>query len=154
MKKLKPIEIYLPIYRCAIVIFFEYSAEEMKKFGLKRNIKEETLPRKWIRDTESVIEEKIGGFATNFGEKNRDVLVWVKNIPRTSTEYGVLYHELYHAVDLVFFGIDQNTLGYNKDGMSEPRAYLYQYIINECNRILWNLPKEKGTSRSHKSVRK
>lgn len=142
--KIKPIEIHLDIYRCVIVVFCGHSLEEIKKIGLRKGISKDTLNRKFLRQTEETLEENIGGFCSPYGENNRDILVWVKKRPLIAHEYGVLYHELYHAVDMIFAGIDKNTLGYAKEGISEPRAYLYQHLVNRCNQVLWPAPKRKN----------
>jgi len=131
---MKPIEIYLAIYRCTVVVFCGHTSQEMKSI-IKKKL---DLPPKWYRDLEDITEENIGGATTTLGEKNRDVIVYLKKIPKVASEFGVLYHELYHAVDLVMSGIDKHNLCYDKDGMSEPRAYLYQYLVDKCHNVLWD----------------
>jgi len=51
--------------------------------------------------------------------------------------YGILYHELYHAVDYIARNIDGETILYNEHKNSEPRAYLYQYLANQANTFFW-----------------
>jgi hypothetical protein len=74
------------------------------------------------------------GFCCNLGLCNADVLVWVqKRLCKTSSaaEFGVLYHELMHAVDRICArkGIDD----------TETRAYLFEFLANECHKVLWNV---------------
>lgn len=145
-EKVKPIEIYLDIYRCSVVVFCGTSPEEIRSLALRRGISKEILNKKFMRETEAIMEEKIGGFCVPFGEDCRDILVWVRKIPKFNSEYRVLYHELYHAVDMVFAGIDKNTLGYAKEGVSEPRAYLYDHLVYKCQQVLWppvKIPRKK-----------
>lgn len=142
-EKVKPIEIYLDIYRCSVIVFCGQTPEEIRRLARRRGMSQETLNKKFMRETEAIMEEKIAGFCVPFGEENRDILVWVRKIPKFNSEYRVLYHELYHAVDMVFAGIDKNTLGYAKEGVSEPRAYLYDHLVFKCQQVLWPAVKSK-----------
>lgn len=134
--RMKPLEIHLPVYAMTVIVFVDHSPEEIKKLAIKRGVNVEAFTKDWMRGCEDAGNEA-GGYCTTIGEKNRDVLVWVKKRPRTAREFGTLYHELYHAVDQIFFDIDRHSLGYAKDGHSEPRAYLYQFLVNKCNNALW-----------------
>lgn len=134
-KKLDYIEIPVNIYRRTVVVFFGATAKEMCDFGKSRGIRdfsEESL--KWMKET---IAGTAMGFTLNYGDDNPDILVWLRIRPRTASQFGVLYHELYHAVDFIASHTDEKNKWYSEDGMSEPRAFLFEYLANECNRKLW-----------------
>lgn len=131
----KMIEIHLGIYRLTVVVFIEYGLEEIKKIlnkkGFKMDDKSE-FSKMWMRGAEDAHEDA-SGYCSTIGDKSPDVIVWVKKRPKTSREFGTLYHELYHAVDIIFYGIDRE----GKLGVSEPRAYLFEHLVTKCNQELW-----------------
>jgi len=138
-KQINIIEIPIDIYRMSVVIFFDTTLDKMMKWGIKNNINKERFTDEWKEWVNDEIKNSGGGFCVEYGKDNRDILIWIKKKPETSKEYGVLYHEIYHAVDGIAVSIDIENKFYAKNGMSEPRAYLFEYLINYCNNILWNL---------------
>ena len=100
-KQVKKIEIPVQIYRMSVVVFFGATMNEIIKWGIKNNIQEKRFTdewKKWVGDT---IKEQPNGFAINYGDNNRDILIWLKKQPKVSSEFGWLYHELYHAVYII-----------------------------------------------------
>jgi len=135
--KNKNIEIRVPIYRMSVIIFFDSTLDEIIKYGIKHKIKKERFSNNWKEEVKDMIDSDINGFTVDYGENNRDILIWLRKKPEKMSEYGVLYHELYHAVDIIAVDCDDSHMFYNKHGMSEPRAYLYEFLINCCNTVLW-----------------
>ena len=102
-------------------------------YGQKRGLK---LSPDWVN---SIIAVRDGstGWATHYGDDNTDVVIWLKVKPKRASQYGVLYHEVYHAVDIIAHDLDPQYGLYDKVGMSEPRAYIYEHIVNQLNSKLW-----------------
>lgn len=74
-------------------------------------------------------------FKMSIGEKSEFVkgycvqsegatVIWLPRIPETAFEFGVLYHEVYHAVDFIL-----RKKGVEDRG--EPYAYLLGYVIHQ-----------------------
>lgn len=125
-KESKYIEIFLAIYRCTVVITWEQNKQKIIKAMQRCGIH---LTDDWQKDFH-YYGEKATGVCMALGDGNTDILVWLKERPRKAKQYGVLYHELFHAVDILS---DSHNLG----GEKEARAFLYEYLVNEANRILW-----------------
>ncbi len=135
MKKLqlKLIEIPIKLYKVSVVIFFGGDIEFIIKTGIKKGIKKEQFTKKWKNWIEDEMKEG-QGICCDYGENNKDVLVWMWKRPETLKDYGILYHELYHAVDYI-----ADSRGFDSiDKLSEPKAYLFEYLFNEASLILWN----------------
>lgn len=141
-KKQPPLKIELAIYRRSVVVFFESTIKEVVDWGLKYDIEKEKLNINWQHDIELLMKNNVG-CASEFGEKNSDIMVWVKKRPRVAGDYGCLYHELYHAVEFIAARCDPGEYFNDRHGMSEPRAYLFEYLVDECNRALWPSPMRK-----------
>lgn len=136
------IEISLKIYKKHVVIFCEKTLKQIIAYGIKRGIGKENFDEDWVKGIQEMTDGGCTGFCTHYGRDNNDILIWVRKTPKTRTEYGVLYHELYHAVDYLAKDICFDTMT-DKNGMSEARAYMYEFLINEANYILWNKPKKR-----------
>lgn len=131
-KKLNKIIIPVPIYRVSVVIFFGETLEEIIKQGIKGNIKKENFTKKWQTWVRDNMETALG-ICCNYGEDNSDVLVWVKTQPKKCSEYAILYHELYHATDHI-----ADSRAFNiEDKISEPKAFLFEYLFTYVSKILW-----------------
>ena len=86
----------------------------------------------WGKEFSKHIDNKTCiGLAILYGDDNSDVLVWLKKRPEKCSEYGVLYHELYHAVDSI---IESRNLFEEK----ESPAFIYEYLAMECNNYFWS----------------
>lgn len=136
--KVDKIEIYLAIYCRSVVVVFGWSLKKIIRYANKQGIKT-------IKFAERMKDEFYGaGLCCKFGDNNTDILIWLKDFPENSAQFGILYHEIYHAVDAIATEIDPEFKLYCEDGVSEARAYLYEYIVNECNKVLWAIkPKTK-----------
>lgn len=131
-KKINKIIIPVPVYRVSVVIFFGATMEEMIKQGVKGGIKEKSFTKEW-RDWVGENIETATGICCDYGEDNKDVLVWVKVRPQRCSEYAVLYHELYHATDHI-----ADSRAFNvKDKISEPKAFLFEYLFTQASKVLW-----------------
>jgi hypothetical protein len=129
--KTDKIEIYLSIYRRSIIVVFGWDLQKIINLAHKKNIKT-------AKFSERMKDEFYGaGLCCKFGDHNTDILIWIKDFPDRASKYGILYHELYHAVDVIAEDIDPEFKLYCEDGVSEARAYLYEYIVTECNKVLW-----------------
>jgi hypothetical protein len=108
----------------------------------KKNAPDLELSDDWKEGVEYLLDDSSKysgclGLCTHFGEQNTDILVVVKGWPKTATEFGVLYHELYHAVEMIAADVDRVNHMMTVDDYSEPRAYLIEYLMTECNKALW-----------------
>lgn len=127
----------IPLYRRTVIIFICSTAQRMIDHGIKHGIDKEKLSPEWRKSVETAVKES-AGFCVEYGHENVDVLIPIKKYPTKASEYGCLYHELYHAVDFISKDIDHENTMTDKVGNSEARAYLYEYLATECNKILWN----------------
>lgn len=132
MKEKKPnvVEIDVEIYKMHVVVFWETSIEDIAAWGKKHGC--ETSDQ-WIKDANETIDGATGACIW-FGDDNRDLVMWLKKRPQTASDFGTLYHELYHAVDLIADGANFEMS--MKD--TEPRAYLYEFLITRCNQFFWS----------------
>ena len=121
----KHIEIALAIYRCSVIVTWEQDIDKVIKWAQKQGVK---ISDDWKGEF-TECRKKATGTTLMLGDENTDILVWLKVRPKKASEYGVLYHELYHATDRI--AEDHNL----KEG--EARAYIFEFLANECNRVLW-----------------
>src|SRR3990167_8657873 len=128
------IQIVIPLYRISVIVFLGVSLEEIIKTGIKRGIKSERFTTNWKQWIENEMEQETQGLVCDFGEKNKDVLMWIRKRPRKLSEYAVLYHELYHVVDHI---ADSRNFSQD-DKISEPKAYLFEYLFTEISKVLWS----------------
>jgi len=82
-----------------------------------------------------VFAKNCAGLTSHLGDRNTDIVIWLKKRPTDLGTYGALYHELFHAVDYI-------TKSHNLDGEIECRAFLMEYLATKCNRYFW--AKQKG----------
>lgn len=123
----KYIEIHLNFLRCTVLVTWEQDIDKIIKFAIKRgcNIKPD-----W-KGTFTTHSEKAMGVCITLGDDNTDCLVWLKERPLKSSQYGCLYHELYHAVDHI---AESHAMSVEE---KESRAYIFEYLVNQCNKVLW-----------------
>lgn len=121
------LEIPLRIYKTTVVVTWEPEMHKIANHGQRRGIK--SITPGWIKECAEA-QESATGFCAAYGDNNTDTLVWLKERPRKASQYGVLYHELYHAVDHI-------SHTHNLANEKEARAYIYEYLVNECNKHLW-----------------
>lgn len=126
-KESKYIVIQLAIYRCTVVVTWEQDIDKIIKFAIKHGCK---IKPDW-KGTFTTLSEGAMGVCVTLGEDNTDCLVWLKEKPLKASQYGTLYHELYHAVDHI---AESHAMSMDE---KEARAYLFEYLVNECNRVLW-----------------
>jgi tRNA G18 (ribose-2'-O)-methylase SpoU len=124
--KVNKLEIFLEIYRLTVLVTWDCKIEDVIKHCEKRGCK--------LTDQEKETIIKLSGRAQgiccNIGEGNSDVLVWMRNRPRTVSGYSVMYHELFHAVDNI-------TNSHNMAGEYEARAFIYEFLTTQCNNHFW-----------------
>ena len=133
MKKInhKAIIVLLPIYSRSIIVVFEWNFSQILSLAKSHQIKVD----KFSQQMKDAFYGQ--GLCCQFGDDNVDILIWCKVFPDRASNYGVLYHEIYHAVDAIAHQIDPTCGLYAQDGLSEARAYLYEYIVTCCNKVLW-----------------
>lgn len=137
-KDIKFIQIPIILYRLSVIIFFNQTLDKIIKTGIKRGINKEKFTVDWKEWPAREIENKnTQGFCLNYGEENKDVLIWLKKRPEKLSEYLPLYHELYHAVDFI---ADSRNFSV-EDKISEPKAYLFEYLFKQVSEFLWNCKK-------------
>lgn len=121
----------LPIYRLHVIVCWDITIKEAALHCRKRGC--DLVTDEWIQTTASFVDGA-NGFCTNLGNGNTDVLVWLKNglsAKSKASEFGTLYHELYHAVDRI-------SRTHNLGDEEEARAYIMEYLVTECNKFFWN----------------
>lgn len=123
----------VPLYRVTVLVAWDVPIESVGRHCRKHGC---NITKEWIKDRVS-FAEGANGICTNLGEGNTDVLVWLKNnLHRRSkaSEFGILYHELYHAVDRI--GKSHNLME-----EEEARAYIFEYLVFRCNQFFWKKKK-------------
>lgn len=118
----------------SVVIFFGISLDNIIKTGIKRRINPEMFTNTWKLSAETSIKDSLG-FCCNYGEGNTDILIWIYKQPKKLSEYCVLYHELYHAVDLI--SKDKGFGNLDDLALNEPKTYLFEYLFEKVSKKLW-----------------
>lgn len=132
------LDIRLDIYRRTVVIFLGApTVEQIVESAIKHKVPEKYFTHGWKDSVQDAIKKGSAGFCTPLGEDARDLMIWLRERLKTATQYGVLYHELHHAVDFVAVGVDPEDRMVGKTGISEAKAYLFEFLVNECNTTLW-----------------
>ena len=128
-KKSKCVIVTIPvvIYNIHVFVFVNGGAKNIIDYAKELGLK---LSKRWIKGLDSQYKGNGLGFCTYYGEDNIDILIGIKKPLLKASDYGTLYHEIYHAV---FWILKDHSI---KD--EEAGAYLYEYISTECNRVLWN----------------
>ena len=128
------IKVGLPLYRVSVAVFFGVSLDGIIKEGVRGGIDSKKFTEEWKKwPSEQISGTSCTGFTMEYGEGNKDVLVWIRKKPQKLSEYAVLYHELYHATDHIADSRDF----YTGDKISEPRAYIFEYLFMEVSKVLW-----------------
>lgn len=131
-KEITRIEIPMDIYRMNVVIYLGWEMEAIIKDAIKHGVEPNRFDGQWRRWFSDNAETAMG-LCMDLGEGNKDVMVWVKKKPKTLNEYCHLYHELYHATDHIADSRNFNV----EDKMSEPKAYIFEYLFRFASNILW-----------------
>ncbi len=121
--------LHLAIFRLTVIVSWNIPVDRVLGYARLRGCE---FSDEWKADLFKGINGAIG-FCSNLGPGNSDVLVWVKHPlgrKSTSREFGTLYHELFHAVDKI-------TKERNLHGEEEARAYIYEWLVTECNKFFW-----------------
>ncbi|HEC65717.1 MAG TPA: hypothetical protein ENI23_10500 [bacterium] len=127
------IEIPIEIYRHDILIFCGYELESIFNKAKKLGFKELDDFR------EKLISSRKYDIGTTLNRNDRRIVIILWDMPKKATDYSILYHEIYHAVDRISVSVDPNYSLSDRNGISEARAYLYDYIATEANKVLWNI---------------
>jgi hypothetical protein len=138
-----PVKIFVGIYRIHVIVFMGWSVDDMIADGIAAGVDEASFTPdwvKWMRETVGTAE----GICAHFGATNSDILIWLPKRPDEAREYGTLWHELSHAVDKIAKHCDPNHHFFSENMMSEPRAYLMEYLAVEITRDLWNRSPASG----------
>ena len=119
--------INLAIYRLHVVVTWGTSAAQIVQYAKKHGY---TPAKRFVAEFQEHTQDSIG-LCMTFSNSNPDVLVWLRERPKRASDYGTLYHELYHAVDSV-------SESRNLAEELEARAYAYEYLVTEANRFFWS----------------
>lgn len=120
--------VYLAIYRLTAVITWGTKAKEILQYAKDHNVTiSESYEKEFLQEFDI---PKPTGRCMNLGDGNNDILVWIKGRPQHRSHYSVLYHELYHAVDYI-------SKSHGLRDELEARAYIFEYLVNECNNYFW-----------------
>ena len=125
-KENKFIEIPLSIFRCSVLVTWEQDVDKIIKYASKRGVPfKEDWKEVFVANSNGL------GLCLELGTNNVDCLIWLKEKPLKTNQFGVLYHEIYHAVDYISEHRGMKT------EEKESRAYIFEHIVNQCNSILW-----------------
>lgn len=132
MKKIKKQEkkyilINLYIFRCHILISWEPDPDKIINWASKNGVE---IDDKWVLEFKEHKEDVLGICMALGNSKNKDILVWIKERPIKASQFGILYHELHHAVG-------QIAKDHSMEDERESQAYIFEYLANECNQFLW-----------------
>ena len=116
----------LRTYQCAVVVTWEPNIDTIIKHVIKKGVE---ISKEW-KGRFTNCSQDADGVCMTLGDKNTDILVWLKNKPLKARSFGTLYHELYHAVDHI-------AASHNLETEREARAYIFEHLINACNQVLW-----------------
>jgi hypothetical protein len=123
------LDIPCAIYRVHVVVTWGTTIAEIARYAFRHHVR---LSLTWIK----TVEQEIGdggcsGCTFNFGDGNTDILVWLRTRPKKASNFGTLYHELYHATRAI-----AESHSFVKE--EEAQAFLYEHLATACNRVLWN----------------
>src|ERR1700745_1981689 len=121
----KFISINVEIYNCHVIVTWEHDIQKIIKYSEDHGCK--LMSEEWKKNFLDNREE-VTGLCMELGEKNTDVLVWLKEKPKKLSTFATLYHELYHAVDNI--SQSHNISPYKE---IEARAYLFEFLFKKCN---------------------
>ena len=119
--------IHVPTYRISVVVTWEQDIKKIVTWAKKQGVK--NVSKEW-QDEFVKQKETAAGLCMSLGKNNTNVFVWLCERPERTSQYGNLYHELYHAVDRIK---ENCSLAEEK----ESPAFIFEYLANECNRRLW-----------------
>jgi len=124
----KILAIHVDVFRVAVVVTWETNKAWVMNHARTHGIAvtEDGFGQAFSREVE---DNECLGLCISFGDRNSDVLVWLRERPTKATDYGVLYHELYHAVDCI---AESRHLK-----CAECRAFTFEYLVNQCNKFFW-----------------
>lgn len=125
-KESKFILINVNLFRCHVLITWEEDKDIIFTYANKEGVK---LEESWKDTFKEATTDAIGS-CMNLNVGNTDIIVWLKKRPIKLSEYGVLYHELHHAVGMI-------AKQHNFEDETEAMAYTYEYLVNEAHEILW-----------------
>ena len=118
--------VHVDIYRCSVVFFFE---EDIKR--IVKSLGRDNVSKEFENELIGLLEDKSLGSCSRLNNDGVDIVVLIKKFPEKSSEYGVLYHEIHHACR--FICKDRGVEDF------EAEAYLFEYIVNEINGLLWSM---------------
>src|SRR3990167_7026996 len=119
------IEIYVPIYKMSVIVTWEQDIDRIIKTAKKHGVK---ISNEW-KGKFNKCSEGANGVCMIIGDANTDIIVWLKEKPLKASQFGTLYHELYHAVDNI-------AADHNLENEREARAYVFEFLVNKCNKVL------------------
>ncbi len=127
-KKTPPKFLVIPlgIWKCGVVVTWETTIEKIVEFGIQNKL---NVNPDWEKDVAKGMRRGCG-LCVHYGDHEADLLVWLKTRPRKLSEFGVLYHELHHAVE--FLAKDKAM-----EAELEAKAYTYEYLAIAAQRRLW-----------------
>jgi hypothetical protein len=127
MKSNNFLAINVAVFRMHVIVTWETEAEEIERYARKHKVE---VAEKFVDEFKENTKDAIG-VCMVFANENPDVLVWLRKRPRKASDYGTLYHELYHAVD----NISESR---NLKDEAEARAYAFEYLATEANKFFWS----------------
>ncbi len=132
------LEINLAIYRVHVLVAWEVDIRDALKYAKKLGC---DITEEEMNAAKKETEERISGLAVRLGERNTDLLVWLKEKPVALKSHGTLWHELHHAVYML-----AEDRSMQKE--MEAQAYIYEYLTLECCKYFWTKPKKPLKKRS------
>jgi hypothetical protein len=121
MKKVKKLHVIIPlmVYPFDVMVSFGETDEELEP-------KLEELDIDTKEDSEWKMERTCMGKAIMFPQ--HQTLIRMKVVPYTCADYGILSHEIFHAVTFV---MDRVGIPFQLKATDEAYAYLIDYLTKE-----------------------
>lgn len=115
------LNIQIDIFRVYVNVFWEVKIEDAIKYLKERNCPITDDDAQALKEVSTASD----GLTSNAGAGNRDIMIWLRKKPVTIKEYGVLYHEIYHAT----YRIAKDMSASSEE---ELQCYLYEHIVMKC----------------------
>jgi hypothetical protein len=109
----------LKVYPFHVMFSFTQTDDELLKCLKKYNI--DTRGDSWK------LEKTVRGRCVSF--KDNQTLIRLRNYPKTTEDFGVLAHEIFHAVSFIMYKVGMKL---KIDCSDEAYAYLIGFLTEEC----------------------
>lgn len=115
----------IPVYGLGILLSFGQTKEQLEATLKKRNVT--TIK---IRDDHGT--GNLGGYVQT--DQSTTAVLWLRHWPERASQYNVLQHEIFHAVDYLL-----RNIGFTlSDDSNEAWAYAIGHVSEKVYQFLWD----------------